>query len=129
MNRKKKYVVSIIAGLFLIVLGFLYQIFNIAGNVISLIFINAGIIVMVVAVMKYNKLGAGVVQDEMTRTVSAQSLAHSWIVTFVVMNMLFWIDYLQLVHMSSQVIFSILIFTMLISATLFKQLLYRKIKS
>lgn len=125
MNTQKQYLLSIIAGLLLVTLGFTYQILDIASELISFLFMNMGIIVIVVAVLKYNKLGAGVTQDEMTRTVSARSLSYSWLLTFVTANILFWIDYLAIFPVTTQHILGILIFGMPISVAVFKKLLLR----
>jgi hypothetical protein len=125
MEKRRKYILLMISGVILIVLGFLYQALELSGNVISLLFINAGIVMMVVAVLKYNKLGAGVDQDEMTRKMSSRGLSYSWLLTFVTINVLFWMDYVEVVRLSVPTVLGIVMFVMVISASVCKKWLFR----
>ncbi|MBD3245074.1 MAG: hypothetical protein GF335_03720 [Candidatus Moranbacteria bacterium] len=124
MSKKKKYIVLITAGLILIALGFSYQLLDLAGNLISLVFINSGVIIIVIAVLNFNHLGAGVSQDEMTRKISARALSYSWLLTFALLNILFWVDYLEILKLQTQTFLTIAIFVMLFSAVIFKKLIF-----
>jgi uncharacterized membrane protein YidH (DUF202 family) len=123
MKTRKKLGITIIAGMLLMALGFFYQVTGLTGENIGLIFINAGVILMVVAVLKYNKLGAGVRQDEMSRMISSRGLAHSWFLTFVVINLLFWFDSFEILNLTVQQLLGVIIFFMIISASVFKFIL------
>jgi hypothetical protein len=127
MNKRKKYLMTIISGLILLLLGFVFNFLNLAQGLISLIFINAGIIMIVVAAFKFSYLGAGISQDEFTRKLSSKAISYSWFLTFVVLNILFWIDYFGFLDFKKQTLFSIIIFTMLFSAVIFKKLVYKQI--
>jgi hypothetical protein len=106
-------------------LGFIYQALNLAGNLISLMFINAGIIILVVSTFKYNKLGAGVEQDEMTREISSRSLSYSWLLTFATLNIIFWLDYSGIIVLEIQPLLGFLIFLMIFSSALFKKIIFK----
>jgi hypothetical protein len=114
-----------ITGLLLMALGFIYQALNLAGNLISLIFINAGIIVLVISTLKYNRLGAGIDQDEMTRKISSRALSYSWLLTFTTLNIIFWLDYLKLFNLTVQSLLGFLIFLMIFSVASFKKLIFK----
>jgi hypothetical protein len=121
MPQKTNYQSLVITGLLLMALGFTYQ----AGNLISLIFINAGIIILVVSTLKYNNLGARVKQDEMTRKISALSLSYSWLLTFATLNIIFWLDYANVLELEIQSLLGFLIFLMILSSALFKKIIFK----
>jgi hypothetical protein len=125
MPQKTNYQSLVITGLLLMALGFTYQALNLAGNLISLIFINAGIIILVVSTLKYNNLGARVKQDEMTRKISALSLSYSWLLTFATLNIIFWLDYANVLELEIQSLLGFLIFLMILSSALFKKIIFK----
>lgn len=127
MKLKNNYnLTSFFAGLILIALGIAYYLLQIGSNLISLIFINSGLILAVISVLKFNKLGAGLKQDERTRQLSSTGLAYSWLTTFVVLNILFWIDWLKIYRFNLAQGVSLTIFVMIISASIFKWRLNNK---
>ena len=125
MTKKTNYTTLMVTGLLLMALGFIYQALNLAGNLISLIFINAGIIILVIATFRYNKLGAGIAQDEMTRQISSRSLSYSWLLTFVTLNVIFWLDYSGIISLEVQHLLGLLIFLMIFSSALFKKIIFK----
>ena len=126
MKKEKEYKTSIIAGMLLMAFGSFFYFSELASNVVSLIFINLGIILVVVKTIQLNKFGAGVVQDERTRKISTMGISYSWLITFVFLNILFWVDSLQIVSMGLNQGVSIVIFVMILSAVFFKYILKRK---
>jgi fatty acid desaturase len=124
-TQKTNYTALTVTGLLLMALGFIYQTLNLAGNLISLMFINAGIIMLVISTLKYNKLGAGVEQDEMTRKISSQTLSYSWLLTFATLNIVFWLDYSDIIVLEIQPLLGFLIFLMIFSSALFKKIIFK----
>lgn len=125
MTKKTNYTTLMLTGLILMALGFIYQALNLAGNLISLMFINAGIIILVIATFRYNKLGAGIEQDEMTRQISSRSLSYSWLLTFATLNIVFWLDYSGIISLEVQHLLGLLIFLMIFSSALFKKIIFK----
>jgi cytochrome c oxidase subunit IV len=126
MTKKTNYALTFLAGLLLIGLGITYQLLGAGNPEINFTFINAGTILAVIATLKYNRLGAGVTQDELTRKISARGLAYSWLLTFVAANLLYWVDYFQLVKLAVPQMLGIIIFLMALSAAIFKWALFKK---
>lgn len=126
MTKEKQYTVSIIAGMFLILFGSFYYFSGMASNLIGLLFINAGIILVVVKTLQLNKFGAGVKQDERTRKISTRGISYSWLITFVFLNILFWVDVFQIFNLELSQGISLTIFVMIISAVISKALLKGK---
>ncbi len=120
MEKKTKYAMTVIAGTILLLLGFFYTAAEMAGKEISLIFITAGATMIIVAMFRYNKLGAGVIQDERTRQISMKGISYSWFVTFLTLNILIWVEYLQLAELTLFQGLGIMLFVMIISANVYK---------
>lgn len=121
MKNKNKYpLTTFVSGLILILLGVIYFLTAIGKNLVSLIFINTGLILAVISILKLNKLGAGTKQDERTRQLAGIGLSYSWLLTFVILNLLFWLDWLNLIDLNLSQGVSLTIFVMIISASLFK---------
>lgn len=123
---KKQYTMTIIAGILLVFLGIFYQISSLAKGMIPLIFMNAGTILIVIAVLAHNRYGAGITQDERTRTLGARALSYSWLLTFFLVNVLFWIDYTKVLTLSASHILGILLFTMTLSAAIIQSFLKKR---
>lgn len=126
MTKEKQYKVSIISGMLLILFGSFYYFGGMASNLIGLIFINAGIVLVVVKTLQLNKFGAGVQQDERTRKISTRGISYSWLITFVFLNILFWIDVLKVFNFELSQGISLTIFVMTVSAVASKALLKNK---
>lgn len=126
MKKKNEYTISIISGMFLILFGSFYYFSGMASNLIALIFINAGIILVVIKTIQLNKYGAGVNQDERTRKISNKGISYSWLITFVFLNLLFWADVLKVVNLDLSQGISLIFFVMIISTVIAKKLFKNK---
>ena len=124
-KTKKEYMITIIAGIILVFLGIFFQVSSLAEGIIPLIFMNAGTIMIVIAVLAHNKYGAGITQDERTRAISSRALSYSWLLTFIVVNILFWINYTKVLSLSTNHTLGILLFIMTLSAGI-TQSLFKK---
>lgn len=125
-NIKKQYMTTIIAGIILVFLGIFFQISGLASGIIPLVFMNAGTILIVIAVISHNRYGAGITQDERTRAIGARALSYSWLLTFVLVNILFWIDYTKVLKLSGSHILGIILFTMTLSGGIIQSFLKRR---
>jgi len=126
MNKKKQYVITIIAGLLLISIGIFYHLTDLANENISFIFINVGTVMIVIGVIQFNKSGAGLSQDERTRKLGARALSYSWLITFVTLNIIFWIDFLEIIRLTISQGFGIMLFVMVLSAGNLQWMLKRR---
>ncbi len=126
MTKEKQYTVAIISGMLLILLGSFYYFSGMGSNLISLLFINLGIILVVVKTVQLNKFGAGVKQDERTRKISTRGISYSWLTTFVFLNILFWVDVFKVINLELSQGISLMMFVMIVSAVAFKAFLKNK---
>ena len=118
MKKSTQYTISIITGLLLLAFGIIDTITNLTSKVISLIFINAGIIIIVVGLIRINQLGNGLTHDERTRKLGARAVSFSWTITFVAVNLFYWINYFKVVDLNLSQVLGLLFFIMILSASL-----------
>jgi hypothetical protein len=125
MEENQKYWLMIIAGILLIGSGILYQLNDSADQMVSMIAISGGTVFIVVSVLRYNRYGAGIVQDERTRKIGAKALSYSWLLTFILINGLFWIDYLNIFDIGLRASLGLILFAMTISGAGLQYLMKR----
>jgi len=126
MKGKKQYVVTMIAGLLLISLGVFFQLAGLANEIINQIFITAGAMMAVIGVIHFNKSGAGLTQDERTRQLGSRAVSYSWLITLVIVTIIFWADYLDIIKVTLSQGLGIILFTMVLSAGILQWILKRK---
>lgn len=115
---KKEYLFSIIAGIVLLIIGASLVILKVVEGEILMVIFNAGTVLIVIAVAAHIRYGKGVSKDERTRAIGARALSYSWLLTFILVNVLFWMDRSGSVIFSIGSVLGIIMFTMVISAVL-----------
>lgn len=101
--------IMILIGIFLVVTNEKYQTHGIG-------FINAGSIVIFITFIKARRYGKRPLKDERTIKIGAYGLSYSWLITFILISLLFWIDLFDIVHLTVKQILAILMFTMIVTA-------------
>ncbi|MBA2862009.1 hypothetical protein [Methanococcus maripaludis] len=114
-------------------LGFLIMLFGIfieyvfhVSNLITAILINAGVILIIYNLYYHIKYCEVPSKDERIRKIANAGLAYSWVLTFLVMNLIFWVDYFNWFEITVAQVIGIIYFVMLISALLFQQYFKRQ---
>ena len=114
------------AAVFLIMAGFLLIILRENYSHIGISLINIGAIMIFATFIKVKRLRRGAIKDERTVKIGAYGLSYSWLLSLVLLSMLFWVDYMQLVQMTVTQVLGIMIFAMVFSAKGFQWYLFRK---
>jgi heme/copper-type cytochrome/quinol oxidase subunit 2 len=126
MDDKSVYQATMLAGTLLVGLGIFFEIMADYNRIIILTLVNMGVILLVMAVLKYNNLAAGVKQDERTKTLSMKAISHSWLITFIIANTLFWLIQLEILKLNGTQAIGAMIFAMIMSAGLLQGLYKHK---
>lgn len=106
-------------GIFII--GF-YEEYLTAG--ISLL--NAGSILLFITYLKFKRAQKGPLKDERTTKIGAYGLSYSWLITFILISLLFWVEATGITQMSVKGVLAILMFTMIVTAKSIQWYLFRK---
>lgn len=124
---KKEYKSRIVVGAIILLAAIALQMFYAAiDNRVMIMLIIAGMILVGTGVFRYMKYGAGPETDERTRKISAYALSYSWIVTLVLVCMLFLSDEFGIFKMSVAQVIGSIISVMIVAPILFQWYLRRK---
>ena len=124
-SNNKQYRIAI--GSLILLAGLILEAFTNIDKIITITLITAGTIIILISVyhhLKYREKGAPT-QDEWSRKISTASLANSWFVTFIVMIILFWVNYFNWIQFNVNQTIGLLFFTMILTANIF-QLYFKK---
>lgn len=120
MSKHKYYNIKILAWLLLISLWAIYDIFLETNLLLSLIFVVWWIVLVVTTTLKYNEFWAWIKKDERIKKLALVSWSYSWFITFLTINILFWINHFNIIELSTNAIISIIMFIMILSIWIFQ---------
>jgi len=113
-------------------LGFLIMLFGIfleylfeIDKMITIVLINSGAILVIYNLYYHIKYREVPSKDERIRKIANAGLAYSWVMTFLIITAIFWIDYFKLLEITVQHVVGIIYFGMIISALIF-QMYFKK---
>lgn len=112
-------IILMIAGIFII--GYYEE--NIMTG-ISLL--NTGSILFFVIYLRFKRAQKGPFKDERTVKIGAYGLSYSWLITFILISILFWVEATGMAQMTVKGVMAILMFTMIVSAKGIQWYLFRK---
>jgi len=118
-NRLKLGFLIMLVGIFL---EYMFEI----DSLISAVLINAGVILIIYNLYLHIKYKETPSKDERIRKIANAGLAYSWIFTFLVMNLIFWVDYFNWFEITVAQVIGVIYFVMLISALLLQQYFKRQ---
>ncbi|ABR54230.1 putative hypothetical protein [Methanococcus vannielii SB] len=117
---ESKYKTRLILGFLTMLFGiFLEYMFEI-DKLITIVLINLGAILVVYNLyyhIKYREIPS---KDERIRKTANAGLAYSWVTTFLIITLIFWIDYFKWLEITIQQVIGLIYFVMIISALLFQ---------
>ncbi|WP_094227063.1 hypothetical protein [Methanolobus psychrotolerans] len=127
MNKLQKYTkISYTLAFALIMIGIalvaMFEDYQQSG--ISLI--NIGAIILFVTFIRARRYRNGPVKDERTIKIGAYGLSYSWLITFILISLLFWVEEFGVVQITVKQILAILMFTMIVTAKGIQWYLFRK---
>ena len=114
MDNRYKY--SLYAAIAAVVIGILASILQIGDEEISNILINIGVAIIAVLLVRLRRTGNLPEKDERTKKLGAYGLSYSWFITFLMLNLLFWIDRLHFAQLTVSNVIFILFILMLVTA-------------
>ena len=114
MDNRYKY--SLYAAIAAVVIGILASILQVGDEETSNILINIGVAIIAVLLVRLRRTGNLPEKDERTKKLGAYGLSYSWFITFLMLNLLFWIDRLHFAQLTVSNVIFILFILMLVTA-------------
>ncbi|MDD5419760.1 MAG: hypothetical protein PHV57_07945 [Methanomicrobiaceae archaeon] len=123
---KRRYAAQMLLGLALAAAGMSLPVVIPAAAAFSVLPIVVGAVLVATAAMRHWRYGEEPEGDERTKKIGAYGITYSWMLTLILLFLLFWIDYLGLAALPVRDVLLITILVMAVSARLFQWHLFRK---
>ncbi|WP_410509856.1 hypothetical protein RSJ42_06925 [Methanosarcina hadiensis] len=123
---KKEYKHRLILGVFLMLAGMLSVAFLRVDPRISIFLVVMGTILFLMVAFRLFRHGDLPDKDERTKKLAAYGITYSWLLTLVLITVLYWVTLLGLAEFTAEIILGILLFFMIISANIFRWYFMRK---
>ena len=116
----------ILAGTLLLASGLLFIILTSGEAIIGPIFLTAGLAFLVTGIIRHRKYGDDPESDERSKKIGAYGLSFAWLTGLFFMFGLFWLDYLGVLMMGTQVALALSMVVLALSAMIYQVYLLRK---
>lgn len=119
-NIKKGYTYKLASGIVLMLAGIFSAVFHTFEMTTSIFLINMGLLLFVITALRLLRQGGLPDRDERTKKLAAYGVTYSWLLTLVLIAVLYWIEYLKLIELTAESVLGILLIFMTISANVFR---------
>jgi O-antigen/teichoic acid export membrane protein len=124
INSKYNYLIAlgtafVLAGIFMIALQLIEA--SISSAILSF-----GITMIIIGIFRRMRKKSMPEKDERIKKLSMYGLGYSWITTFLLITIMFWFDYFNLLNITTQQYYQVVFVTMILSAIIFQRILYKK---
>jgi len=122
-----KYKAFLALGSLLVLVGLLMLLAGLGGGGDSAsVLMTIGVVIIAVMALRLWRSGEDIEADERTKKIGAYGLSYSWLLTLILLFLLFWIDQLALMALTAGDVLLAAILVMTISARAFQWHLSRK---
>jgi hypothetical protein len=125
-KMKQRNLYRLIIGILMLVSGIVSIILAQDEFVIGSILLIAGIAFLVTGIVRHFRDGESPESDERSKKIGAFGLSYGWLTGLFFMFALFWLDYLNILKLGTQVALSLSIIVLALSARVYQVYLFRK---
>jgi hypothetical protein len=123
---RQRNIFRIIIGTLMLISG-LVSIVLISGEaVIGSIFLTAGLAFLLTGIIRHRNYGDDPESDERSKKIGAFGLSYAWLTGLFFMFGLFWLEYLGILRMGTQLALALSIIVLALSALVYQLYLFRK---
>jgi|GEM_PF-230954 len=119
-NIKKEYKYKLALGVVLMLAGILSAAFFEVNASIPIFLITMGLTMFVITAFRHFRQGDLPDRDERTKKLAAYGITYSWLLTLVLITVLYWVEFLGLAELTAGATLGILLFFMIASANVFR---------
>ncbi|PKL69419.1 MAG: hypothetical protein CVV30_07625 [Methanomicrobiales archaeon HGW-Methanomicrobiales-1] len=123
---KPRNLYRIIIGILMIISGIASMILTAGEAIIGTILLVAGLAFLITGITRHRQYGNEPESDERSKKIGAYGLSYAWLTGLLFMFCLFWLDYLGLLRLGTQVALALSIVVLALSARLYQIYLFRK---
>ena len=116
----------IIIGALMLISGLVSIAFISGESIIGIILLVAGLAFLITGITRHRKDGDSPESDERSKKIGAYGLSYAWLTGIIFMFALFWLDYLNIVKLSTQIALALSIVVLALSGRIYQLYLFRK---
>lgn len=126
IETKSRNLYRIIIGIIMIISGVASVILTAGEAIIGTILLVAGLAFLITGVSRHRQCGDDPESDERSKKIGAYGLSYAWLTGLLFMFVLFWLDYLGILRVGTQVALAVSILVLALSARLYQIYLFRR---
>ncbi|WP_440948395.1 hypothetical protein ACSAZL_09280 [Methanosarcina sp. T3] len=117
---EKVYRYKLILGIIIMLAGIISAAFLEVEASVSIILISMGLVIFVITAFRLFRRGDLPDRDERTKKLASYGITYSWLLTLVLITVLYWVEFFEVAELSAETVLGILLFFMIISANVFR---------
>jgi hypothetical protein len=125
-ETKQRNLFRIIAGTLMLISGLVSIVLTSGEAVIGPIFLTAGLAFLITGIIRHRNYGDDPESDGRSKKIGAYGLSYAWLTGLFFMFGLFWLDYLGILRMGTQLALALLIVVLALSALIYQMYLFRR---
>jgi hypothetical protein len=123
---KQRNLYRIVIGVLMVVSGLVFTIMTYGEAVAGTILLIAGITFLLTGFIRHKRYGEGPESDERSKKIGAYGLSWAWLTGLLFMFCLFWLDYLNILRLETQVALALSATVLALSAVIYQIYLFQK---
>ena len=123
---KPRNLYRIIIGLLMIFSGVVSILLTGGEAIIGTILLAAGFAFLITGISRHRKYGDDPESDERSKKIGAYGITYAWLTGLFFMFGLFWLDYLNVLRLSTQNALALSVIVLTLSAVIYQTYLFRK---
>jgi uncharacterized membrane protein len=123
---KPRNLYRIIIGVLMLISGIVSLLLTAGEAIIGTILLCAGFAFLITGISRHRTYGDDPESDERSKKIGAYGLSYAWLTGLFFMFGLFWLDYLDLLRLSTQNALALSILVLALSAVIYQTYLFRK---
>jgi len=115
-----------IIGVLMILSGIVSLMITLGETIIGTMLLAAGFAFLITGITRHRKYGDNPESDERSKKVGAYGLSYAWLTGLLFMFGLFWLDFLDVLRLSTQNALAISVIVLALSAVIYQTYLFKK---
>jgi drug/metabolite transporter (DMT)-like permease len=125
-GMKSRNIYRIIVGGLMLISGLVSISFISGESLIGAILLVAGCAFLITGITRHRNDGDSPESDERSKKIGAYGLSYAWLTGIIFMFCLFWLDYANILKLSTQIALALSIVVLALSGRIYQMYLFRK---
>ena len=125
-ETKQRNLFRIIIGTLMLISGLVSIVLTSGEAIIGPIFLAAGLAFLITGIIRHRNYGDDPESDERSKKIGAYGLSYTWLIGLFFMFGLFWLDYLGILKIGTQLALALSIVVLALSALIYQMYLFRR---